>query len=315
MTDLIKEPIHFFCLASELGCGHRWQSREYETEPLPSRDWYPFKHISECPDCGLPAGRQASWELGQWKLIHDGQKPGPATPEGLAKISEAQRERDPASYQNSRFNRLKNFSTAQVADFYPAVPGRYANCEGCEWRFNGCGTEFDHCLKRFESFHVVNMAMQSGNASLLSTLQAKNQAGVIAILQDMIRGVATKGVMIETPEFFVDKESGRVKLAEYTDQFGQTQRITKLEANPLLAPLIQFISKNGMSLTDLNMTPKTSADEAILKGNLDDSAANRETFEESVAMQREQMSKLMGLIGSGPKDDVVDAEFSEVDDE
>ena len=322
MTNEPKIPLNFVCRISRkspLSCGHKFETSDYTSDPYPEREWHPWKYSADCPSCGMQA-EHASWELAQWKAIHDNGRTGAVTEQGRIRISEANRARDPESYAVSRFNSIKHGMSSRVAKYFPARPGHYDQCEGCEYLFNGCGDPMPHCAKRTEIFVQHALAQEEGDGSLLGPLMAETQAGLSAVLADMLRSIAKKGVLIETPEFFIDKETHKVKLVEYEDEFGRKHRLTRSEANPLLQPLIALIKSNNITLGDMGLTPRAKEEEKRFVGFLEDKEADRETVMDASRDIKNQMASLREMLGSGPKIangeviDVEDAQFEEVPD-
>lgn len=290
------ESLAFHCAISRDGCGARFKSTMYRTEPHLDRAWLPVRYFAVCPKCGEEAG-QAGWQLAQWKAIHDNGSTGPSTAEGRLRISEANKARDAGSYEASRFNALTHGLSAEVARFFPARPGKYAQCDNCDYLTDGCGTQLRHCAKRTELFVQFHLAQQEGDGRLLGRLMASNQAAIAAIQADMIRSIAIRGVDIETPVYYADKDSGKIKLATYLDEAGNSRTITKVEAHPLLRILIDFIAKNNTSLGDIGLTPKPKEEQARFKGNLDDD--DRETAAWAQQRMAEQVAKLREIMGGG----------------
>lgn len=288
-------PIHFHCTLKNGGCGSRFVSTTYQTEDWPERDWHPFHHYVDCPRCGEQA-EQAAWELAAWRSAKVGK-----TAEGLAKISEANKKRDPASYTVSRFNAIVHGMTAETAKYYPARPGQYDACEQCEFLTDGCGTAFKHCAKRTELFVQFNLAMEEGNSALLGRLMASNQAALMAIQADMLRAVARRGVEIITPEYYTDKETGVAYPIEFTTEDGKKHRVLKVEANPLLPWIIKFMKDNGTTISDLSLTPAAQQEEKRFNGFLDAKEQERESVDLALEAIRTQQEQLQQLIRGGAK--------------
>lgn len=291
--DNYNTEIAFHCAFSRGGCGARFKAKKYESEPYPEREWLQVNYYANCPRCGELA-KQAAWQLAQWKAIHDNGQPGPATEIGKDKIRSAQKERDPESYRISRFNRMTHGMSAKVANTYPARPGRYDDCESCQWLNNGCGDAFSECIKKLELFLQFHVAGQEGNGRLLQDLLSQDQAGLAAIRSSMIRSVAKHGVMFESPEWVYDKEKG-VQIAEYQDESGDRRIIKKSEVNPLIKPLTELIARNHTTLADMGLTPGVKEDEKKLPGYLDDD--DRESVAEVEARLTEQTDMLRKLMG------------------
>ena len=292
--------IAFHCQRQDGGCGSRFKSSQYETSACPDRDWHPYHHAATCPKCGELAG-QAAWQLAAWRSATI-----PKSPDARARIAAANANRDASSYAVSRFNALTHGATAETAKYYPARPGKYGVCEACEYLLDGCGTSFKHCAKRTELFLRFTLAQESGDGSLLGSLMASTQAGVMAITQDMVRDIAARGVSIETPQW-TRTEKG-IEVAKYKDSDGNERLLTKLEAHPLLFPLIAMLQKNTMTLGDMGLTPRAKEEEKMLQGYLDSKSASRETIDQAVKHQQQMVNQLMQIVGGN----IIDADAIEV---
>ncbi|WP_020396118.1 hypothetical protein [Thiolinea disciformis] len=299
MNNNKNTELAFKCGTTKGGCGKRFTATQYQTANFPEREWYPYVHSAVCPACGLDAG-QANWQLGQWKAVYDHGRPGPTTAEGLKAIADATKNRDPSSFAVSRFNAITHGATAEVAKFFPARPGKYPVCDGCEYLLDGCGTEMRHCAKRTELFVQFALAQEQGDGRLLGRLMASTQAGLLAITGDMIRAIAARGVELERP-MFVRGDKGGIDLATYRDEFGNQQTIMEVSANPLLKPLIDLMSKNGMTLADLNLTPAAAEEQKRFDGYLDDKEADRQSVADAMAQQQANMDKLLAVMNRGSK--------------
>jgi hypothetical protein len=284
--------IQFHCSLKYGGCGWRFESSVYRNAPYPEREWHPWRHLADCPHCGEEA-EQASQQVASWKAAQVGKSASVR-----AKISEANKARDPASYAVSRFNALTHGMSAETAKFYPARPGKYDQCDGCEFLNDGCGTSvLKHCAKRTELFVQFNLAMEEGNSGMLGRLMASNQAALHALLGDMMRAVAKRGVELESPEFSFNKLTGGIDLAEWEDAQGNKHVITKVEAHPLLPHIINYFHKNGSTLADLSLTPAAAKEEERLQGFLDDQQQSRESLADAQQAMQRQLAGLQRIIG------------------
>lgn len=289
MTE--PEKINFHCR----NCGERFAAAAGRVVDAPSRPWHPFAYFCECPSCGNEAG-QADWERNLVKA--HAHATGPRTAEGkqvsLENLSKAHES------PIARFNAIKHGLFARTATFFPARPGRYPACDGCEYLDNGCGTEHKACLKRAELYMQYEIATETKDVSLLMRLMAGNQAGIQAIISDMILSIAKSGgPELRSPVWFQDKETGGVRFVEYTDANGIERRLEEVEAHPLLKHLMDFISKNAMSMSDMGMTVKVQEDERAIKGQLDSAESDRETVLEFQRRQSDQQKALLDLIQRG----------------
>ncbi|MCW8830553.1 MAG: hypothetical protein OQK32_03425, partial [Gammaproteobacteria bacterium] len=247
---------------------------------------------------------------------------GPRTAEGKA-ISAANLDGHPTpeEAQKTRFNAITHGLTSKVANFYPAKPGRYERCNGCDYYGSECIEDppANHsnpvsCLSRVELFMQHRMAFESGDAGMLAMLRSDTQAGLQAIINDIILDIAQRGVTLVAPEWKINPQTGGVVIADYTDrESGQRHTIHEVKAHPLLKILIDFIAKNNLSLEDMNMTPKVQEENDIMKGFVDETGENAESTREYQQRMIDQNNALMDLIGKsyGNKETVIDAEVIE----
>ncbi len=218
------------------------------------------------------------------------------TPEGKARVAANLPSPDSQAGKLARFNALKHGLFARTATYFPARPGKYPQCDGCEYLNNGCGTEHKACLRRAELFMRFQIATETGDVKLLRQLHADNQAALQAIISDMILAIARSGgPEIRSPVWFTDKE-GQVRLVEVADEDGNVRPLEEVKAHPLLKHLIDFIDRNDMTLGDMGMTSREQEGQALIKGNLADQADKREALVEYQRQQAEAMQRLERLI-------------------
>lgn len=285
--------VHFHCR----GCGHR-----FEAEPLvredPGAPWHPYAYFAECPECAAEAA-QAAWERSLLKAWANAT--GPKTPEGKAAVTaNLDGHPTPEEAQRTRFNALKHGLYARVATFFPARPGRYPHCEGCEYRYSTCGLNSPACMKRAELFLRHHIAFETRDPGLLMEMRADTQAGIQALINDMILIIAQDGgPRLLSPEWYTDKETGAVHLVQWTDENGHVHQVLKHEAHPLLKHLMDYISKNTMTLADMGMTPRVQAEEEANLGHLDQEKRERETLSDYQRRQAEGLERLQALIERG----------------
>ncbi len=219
-----------------------------------------------------------------------GRQTGPKTPEGKAAVTaNLAGHPTPEESLRTRFNAMKHGLFARVARYFPAKPGKYPHCETCEYLNNGCEDQVA-CLRRTELFMRYDIAFQTGDPSLLTELQADNQAMVQAIISDIMLAIISTGVELKQPEWYFDPKEGDFHLVSY-EKDGVQEYIYKVSAHPLLKTLADFLAKNNMSLADLNMTPKGQEDSELLRGYLD----NQGDRESLADYQRQQQAQLQAL--------------------
>ncbi|MFZ5658749.1 MAG: hypothetical protein ACOY5C_02705 [Pseudomonadota bacterium] len=220
---------------------------------------------------------------------------GPRTAEGKARTAaNLEGHPTPEEAQRTRFNAMKHGLFAEVATYYPAKPGKYPHCSGCEYLESVCQEQVA-CLKRTELFMKHHIAFETKDPSLLNRLRANLHANVQAIIDDIILAIISEGVQLKTPQWYYDKE-GALHLAEYTDSEGERRLIHEINAHPLLKTLGDFLAKNNLSLADMGMTPKGQDDTAIEMGNLQRQSQDRETMDQYQQRQTKALEDLRGMI-------------------
>jgi len=268
-----KELVHFFCHA----CKHRFEAIPARTEDAPDRPWHPFSYFSPCPSCEAEA-TQVGWERNLMKAYHC--QTGPRF-NGTAK--------NPLGLQ--RFNGLKHGLTAKVAEFYPAIPGKYPECKTCDM-FSSCKMN-KACMKKAELFMQHHIAFESGDPSMLNGFRASMQAKIQTIIDHITLTIIQDGVSVRTPKWYTDAD-GVLHLAEYTDDEGNRRLIEEISAHPLLKTLGDIIAKNGMTLSDSAMTKRQSGEVAPLEA--DTSAPSGAELREWKDRSERQGQALMKMI-------------------
>lgn len=256
-------------------CGHAFECEPGRVVDSPDRDWHPFRYFAPCPGCGAEA-EQAGWQRGLLKAW--ARSTGPKTPAGkAASAANLEGHPTPEEARLTRFNAMKHGLFARTATFFPAKPGSYPHCNGCEHEETRACVPQRACLKRAELFLRHQVAFENRDPDQLMGLRADTQAMVQALIDDMLLTIAMDGgPRLKSPEWYYDKD-GNFHLAAYADDDGRLVQIHKLEAHPLLKPLIDYLSKNAMTLADLEMTPKSSDEQAALQGYLDGQRGQEET--------------------------------------
>ncbi len=285
----IRSQLHFHCR----GCGFRFEAAPGRVVDAPELEHHPFEYFARCDGCGDEAP-QAAWERALLKAWT--RATGPRTEAGKAAAAR-NLEGHPTAEEavRTRFNALKHGLYARTATYFPARPGQYPHCEGCELRYTVCPTQ-TACLKRTELFLKHHIAFETRDPELLTELRADTQAAVQAIINDMILAIsADGGPRIKSVEWYYDKEGG-FHLARWRDQDGNEQQIYKLEAHPLLKPLIDFLAKNAMTLADMEMTPKSRDEQEALQGFLDGRQQATQGALDYQRRQAEAIEDLRGLI-------------------
>jgi hypothetical protein len=287
-------------------CSNCWL--KFEAEPgtvidAPEKEHHPWKYFAPCRACGAEAHQQ-SWE--QNMMAGWGKGRGPKTAEGLAAITK-NLDGHPTQEEalRTRFNAMKHGLRAQVATYFPAKPGRYPACATCDVDHDVCREQVA-CMKRTELFMRHHIAFETRDPGLLTDIRANLHANVQAIIDDMVMAIHATGVEVRAPKWYVDKD-GEFRLAEYINSKGEMRLIEEITAHPLLKVLTDFIAKNSLSLSDMNMTPKVQEDEAILRGHLEHSGRHGDTVETFARQSAESLSRLQALIEAshGSRDPVL----------
>lgn len=276
-------------------CRHAFEAEPGRADPTPEVEHHPWSYWAECPACGEEAG-QAAW---QRNLLKAWTNPtGPKTAEGKARTAaNLAGHPTPAEAQLTRFNAMKHGLFARTATFFPAKPGRYPHCDSCEHLETKACLPQRACLKRAELFLRHQVAFETQDPSLLMGLRGDQQAMISALIDDMLLTIAMDGgPRLKSPEWYSDKDGG-FHLAGFEDaETGEFIQLYKLEAHPLLKPVIDFISKNAMTLADLEMTPKVQTGQELMRGYLDQEGETKEAaadFRERMSAQQQHLMRLI----------------------
>lgn len=263
-------------------------------EDAPDLDHHPFRYFANCPECGSEC-EQAGWERALLKAWT--KATGPKTEAGKARVAQnLEGHPTPEEALRTRFNALSHGAYARTAHYFPARPGKYAQCEGCEHRELTCHSQ-TACLKRVELFMRHHIAFEARDPELLMQLRADTQASLQAIIDEMIYIIAADGgPRIMSPEWYYDP-TGQCHLVKFTDaSTGEQKTLMKAQAHPLLKYLMEFIQKNSMSLADMGMTPRVQEEADVVRGNIESQKDDRQTLLEHQARQTRALEALGALI-------------------
>ncbi len=283
--------VHFHCRK----CRHRFEAEPDEVLDAPGIEHHPFEYRANCPNCDASAG-QAAWEHSLLKA--HAFSTGPRTAEGKAAVTENLRGHPtPEEAKRTRFNAMKHGLYARTANYFPAKPGKYARCESCEHlESKSCLAPPQACLKRHELMLRHQIAFETQDPDLLLQIRSDTQSAIQGLIDDMILAIAQDGgPRIQEVVWFNDKEGG-FHLARFKDADGNTHQIHEIKAHPLLKPLMEFISKNAMTLADLEMTPKARDDQATMGGFLDEQVDRNDTLLEYQERQTQALEHVQSLI-------------------
>ncbi|MBO9493865.1 hypothetical protein J7438_07165 [Thalassotalea sp. G20_0] len=277
-------------------CKNTFDASPVRTEDEPARA-HPYRYFAICSSCGDEV-QQVPWQVGIYNA--NLAATGPKTIEGKAKSSaNLSGHPTPQEAQVTRFNALKHGASARTALFFPAKPGKYPHCKNCDVDHDYC-REQPACIKRTELTMRHLIAVQSGNPEHLKEMHALQQANVAALFDDMLQAVIGDGVALRNPAYNFDKDGG-FHLAQYRDSEGKLHTIEEIKAHPLLKPLFELLSKNNMTLADLNMTQKIQIDQGIQQGQLQQEEDDKEQALDYQRRLNDQMSNLKDMIKRSQK--------------
>jgi hypothetical protein len=286
--------INFVC--RERYCRATFHVEPERVEPCPERPTHPWAYFATCRVCGKEA-TQAPWEIGLFNQA--GKHTGPKTPEGIAAAAKnLEGHPTPEETMRTRFNAMKHGLFARTATYFPAKPGSYPHCDGCEYEIDQGCRAFGACVKRTELFMQHHIAFESKNPELLTTLNADTQAAAMAIVTDMARAILADGVRHITPKMYYDKE-GACHVFNFVDKEGVEHTVNELTAHPLLKHFFEALSKNGLTLGDLGMTPRAQNEEELIRGHLAGSKTPAESVETYQRQISAQVGELRGFIERG----------------
>jgi len=277
------DEVRFHCL----DCDYRFVAAPARVDDAPEDEWHPWRYFAECPACGREA-QQARNERALLKAW--ARATGPRTPEGLAAAAKnLEGHPTPEEARRTRFNALKHGLTARTATYWPARPGRYPDCDGCEYFADCFGATA--CQKRVDLYFQHHLAFELGDPKLLNEQNADLQANLRAIINLMILDVIKDGATARAPAWYYDKDGG-FHLAQYMDESGNPQTITELREHPMLKRIGEWVARIGLSLSDMGMTPKAREDSEEVAGYL---AGQKQRQENLLEHQSRQTAALEGL--------------------
>ena len=210
-------------------CKRTFSAVPASVEPFPERDWHPWRYLAPCPECGADAAA-AHWWLALLKGWQNAT--GPKTPEGIAATAaNLEGHPTPDEAMRTRFNAMKHGLNSRTATYFPAKPGKYAQCATCDVDFDYCATQ-PCCTRQTGLFMKFAAAFERRDPNLLMDLYADQQAGVFAIVQQLMQSIIADGVALKTPRVHVNKD-GEVTVIDYIDEKGERRVIHDLEAQVL----------------------------------------------------------------------------------
>jgi len=254
-------------------CCQTFKAEPGRVVDVPEVEHHPFEYFAFCLKCGVECG-QVHWEkslLKAWKNAT-----GSKTEEGKA-ASAANLVGHPTKEEalRTRFNGMKHGLSARTATYFPAKPDGYSFCKGCTVDRVWCKAQ-PACTKQTELFMLHHAAFEQKNPKHLMGIYADLHASLFLLLQNLLQTIIGDGVKITTPQWFTDKD-GRCIIAQYTDAEGKLRTIPDVKEHPLLKPMMELLSRVGLSLTDVGMTPRVIEIEESNMGRLANDTSNQES--------------------------------------
>jgi hypothetical protein len=187
---------------------------------------------------------------------------------------------------------------AQTARYWPARPGSYAECDGCEHFSGACSPSLPSrdlppaCLKKTELMMRYQIAFETRDPKMLAQDMAAHHAAIRSIVDNIIMTLVRDGVRLRTPEWHFDKDGRQLQVVDL--ETGAA--ILKVEAHPLLKHLVDITQKLGMALPDSGMTQKVQDEQDTVRGFLVDSASQAESIAEVHDQQRQKLDMMLEYI-------------------
>ena len=279
-----KPLVTFKCLS----CSVTFQCTPVRVENEPNRI-HPFRYFANCAQCQAEV-QQVNWEVGSFCSIM--KSTGPTSLTGKA-ASAANLAGHPTVEERAltRFNALTHGTSAKTALFFPAKPGKYAQCATCDIDYAYCQIQ-PACIKRTELLMQHLIAFESGDPSKLTELNAINQARIQAMYSEMLQTVANDGVTLTNPIHSFAND-GSFHLGKYEDpDTGEDITLYETKAHPLLKDIANFLGKNNMNLAALNMTPKVQTDQDIQMGHIAKESDEKQSL---IEYQQKMAGQLSGV--------------------
>jgi len=261
-------------------------------EDAPDREHHPWAYFAKCA-CGARA-EQAHWERSLLKAWSN--STGPRTEEGIAATAKnLEGHPTPEEARRTRFNGMKHGLNARTATYFPAKPDGYAFCSSCDVDRVWC---FDQpaCVKQTQLFMRHHAAFESRDPKHLNGIYADLQGAIMAVLQQILQTIIADGVKITCPQWYTDKDTGKVLIAEYVNEYGERKILTDIEAHPLFKPLGELLSRNSLSLSDMGMTAKVIEEEGEEQGRLKVQEGAQQLLGDFSRQQAESLSALREMM-------------------
>ena len=275
-------------------CDHRWAGPPGRVLDVPDKSHHPWDYFAECPACGAE-GHQDRREQALLKAWANAT--GPKTPEGLANTAKnLEGHPTPEEARRTRFNAMKHGAYAETARYFPAKPGRYPECDDCPY-FVDCGIGPNiACQRKTELYLRHHVAFDSQDPGLLQGLRASMHATVVAILDSCMQDIIRRGVTLEHPAWYYDKDGGFHLASGVHPTTGEEILIKEVREHPLLKRISEIIKSTGLTLSDSGMTMASQQDKDLIEGQLSGQQSDRQTmleYQQQQARALENMSNIL----------------------
>lgn len=273
-------------------CRHTWQAGPSRvTTAGDDPDPLQTDYFALCPKCGAEC-RQAFWQRGLWAA--EGKRRGPTTAAGKARCAENLANMTPEQKQRAKYNNVKHGRYLKEMTPLPAKPDGYAWCAGCEIARDYCAAQ-PVCMLKASHFVLVRAAFEQRDPSLLNGVMAEAHGMSLMVVREMLLSVLQQGVSREMPRVVLDKD-GNPRVVEILDKDGNITPVTQQEINQLLRVIPDWISRIGLSLSDLGMTPKVIDDGDAAMGRLKDEEDRREALADFARQNAASLDALKGML-------------------
>lgn len=287
-------------------CRATWKAAADRVEDWPDDPIHPWRYFAQ-HECGKEC-EQAPFERGLLRAWRSAT--GPKTPEGIAATAKnLEGHPTPEEALRTRFNGMKHGLTARTATYFPAKPDGYAFCSTCDVDRPYC-KEQPACVKQTQHFMLHHAAFEQRNPKHLMGIYADFHAALMATIAECLRRIIGDGVTIATPKTYVDKE-GNCLVVEYFDQDGKRQTVLDVEAHPLFRPVAELITRTGIDLANLGMTPRQAPEEDAQQGKLADDREAASVLQERQVKALEDLRSLMSRAQSRANNDPVLIEYQQ----
>ncbi len=196
----------------------------------PSCHWYSYSDkYDKCPNCGM-------------EVEHEN------IPAWIINLDKAQgKQTGPKNTKRSSANAIKTLLHAKIHRWFPAKPGKYAECEECPYK-DKCDPK-GYCWYRNQMYNDVQTAFDSGDIEAIKKYIAQDNTKLFFIRNLVTKEILDKGALI--PVYAVDNK-GQFVLNEKGEKI-----IKGYDPNPLLQYFEKFMNIGNAKLEDWFMTPKS----------------------------------------------------------